>query len=68
MGSTGGATREIRAAKAVCDSCPVEAACLQFAMKTNQESGVWGGKSEEERRRLRASGRPGRWPHLPVIV
>jgi WhiB family redox-sensing transcriptional regulator len=29
--------------------------CLQFAFKTNQESGIWGGTSEDERRRLRKS-------------
>ena len=27
--------------------------CLEFALGTNQESGVWGGLTEEERRRLR---------------
>ena len=27
--------------------------CLDFALATNQESGVWGGTSEEERRKLR---------------
>jgi WhiB family redox-sensing transcriptional regulator len=37
----------------VCDSCPVRAQCLQFALETNQEAGIWGGTSEEERRRLR---------------
>ena len=27
--------------------------CLEFALATNQESGIWGGTSEEERRKLR---------------
>jgi WhiB family redox-sensing transcriptional regulator len=27
--------------------------CLDFALATNQESGVWGATSEEERRKLR---------------
>lgn len=27
--------------------------CLEFAITTNQEYGVWGGTSEEERRVLR---------------
>ena len=28
-------------------------ACLLYALETNQESGVWGGYAEDERRRLR---------------
>ena len=27
--------------------------CLDFALSTNQDSGIWGGTSEEERRMLR---------------
>ncbi len=27
--------------------------CLDFALSTNQDSGVWGGLSEEERRAIR---------------
>ncbi|HVF31754.1 MAG TPA: WhiB family transcriptional regulator, partial [Acidimicrobiales bacterium] len=34
-------------------ACKAQAACLEFALSTNQESGVWGAKSEEERRKLR---------------
>ncbi len=40
-------------AKAVCATCPVRAECLEFALATNQEAGVWGATSEEERRKLR---------------
>ena len=43
----------IDTAKAVCDTCSSKAPCLEFAMITNQDSGVWGGTSEEERRKLR---------------
>lgn len=52
-GSTGVAVDHTQAARAVCESCGVRAACLQFALETNQEAGIWGGTSEEERRRLR---------------
>jgi len=31
----------------------VTSQCLEFALATNQEAGVWGGTTEEERRRLR---------------
>lgn len=52
-GSTGSSIGQIEAAKAVCQSCPVADACLAFALQTNQDAGVWGGKDEDERRRLR---------------
>jgi WhiB family redox-sensing transcriptional regulator len=44
---------EIAAAKAVCDTCPVREACLEFALITRQDDGVWGGLDENERRRVR---------------
>jgi WhiB family redox-sensing transcriptional regulator len=44
---------QIERAKAVCARCQVPAECLQFAMETVQDHGVWGGTSEEERRALR---------------
>ena len=53
IGSTGSALDQIAAAKAVCSLCPAVEACLEFALATNQESGVWGGTSEDERRKLR---------------
>ncbi len=53
MGTTGPAIEQIDTAKAVCDTCSSKAPCLEFAMITNQDSGVWGGTSEEERRKLR---------------
>jgi WhiB family redox-sensing transcriptional regulator len=55
IGTTGPAIEQIEAAKAVCTRCDAQAACLEFALATNQESGVWGGTSEEERRKLRKS-------------
>ena len=53
VGTTGPALEQIAAAKAVCDTCDAKEPCLQFALSTNQDSGVWGGTSEEERRKLR---------------
>ena len=45
-------------AKSVCAGCDVRSECLEWAMSTGQESGVWGGLSEDERRALiRASRR-----------
>ena len=37
----------------MCATCTVQLPCLEFAIETNQDSGVWGGTSEEERRQLR---------------
>jgi WhiB family redox-sensing transcriptional regulator len=42
-------------AKLICNRCEVRKACLEYAMKTRQGFGVWGGKSERERRTLRRS-------------
>ncbi len=53
--STGVAIEEIKAAKAVCQACQVRGECLHFALETNQEAGIWGGTTEDERRRLRQS-------------
>ena len=53
IGSTGTAIDQIREAKAICDCCDSRTDCLEFALASNQESGVWGGATEEERRRLR---------------
>lgn len=59
VGTTGMALDQIGAAKSVCDACPVHGDCLEFAMETNQESGVWGGLTEEERRQVRRGFVPG---------
>ena len=57
--SPGGASqREVRRAKAVCATCPVQAECLAFAVETRQAHGVWGGLGEEELAQLRLSLRP----------
>ena len=53
VGNTGPALEQIERAKAVCGRCPVTEQCLQYALETNQDSGVWGGMSEEERRSLK---------------
>ena len=53
VGTTGNALVQIDRAKEVCDQCPVKVDCLDYALETNQDSGIWGGTSEEERRILR---------------
>src|SRR4028118_796544 len=39
-------------AKAVCQGCPVRAACRSDALDNRGEFGVWGGMTERERRAL----------------
>jgi len=53
VGTTGHALTQIARAKEVCGECPVSMQCLEFALETNQDSGIWGGTSEEERRTMR---------------
>lgn len=42
------------AAKAVCTGCLVKAECLQVGRA--EESGIWGGTSANQRRKIRSSG------------
>lgn len=37
----------------MCARCDVREECLSFALKTNQDIGIWGGVEEEERKILR---------------
>lgn len=53
IGTSGPALLQVKEAKAVCARCPVTEQCLQWALENNQDSGVWGGLDENERRRLR---------------
>ena len=53
IGTTGPAASQVAEAKVVCRRCPVLEPCLEWALDTAQEAGVWGGTSEDERRVLR---------------
>ncbi len=45
------AARE-RRAKAICAGCPVRYECLEYAVRTGEAHGIWGGRNELERRVL----------------
>jgi len=56
IGTTGPAALQVEEAKAVCGRCPSVTDCLQWALDTGQDAGVWGGMSEDERRALKRRG------------
>jgi len=45
--------QQIKTAKEVCRQCNVQVECLNYALITNQDDGIWGGTLESERRKLR---------------
>lgn len=53
IGNTGPAILQIEMAKEVCRRCDVVQTCLDWAIDTGQDAGVWGGLSEDERRGLK---------------
>ena len=53
VGATGIALDQIDAGEGDREVCTVNRECLEFALATNQEAGVWGGTTEDERRKLR---------------
>ena len=60
-GTTGPALQQIDEAKAICARCPVISNCLNFALQTGQDYGIWGGLTAEERRaQIRRHPRPHR--------
>lgn len=69
-GSTAPALLQTEEAKAVCRLCVVPEPCLKWAMETGQDTGVWGGRSESERRALRRRNAPSVAPaelrHAPL--
>ncbi|MGI9603516.1 MAG: WhiB family transcriptional regulator [Acidimicrobiales bacterium] len=39
-------------AQRICATCPVKGPCLEYALRSGIDHGVWGGCSERERRRI----------------
>lgn len=61
IGSSGPAVTQTEEAKSICRACPVQAACLEWALKSGQDHGIWGGLDEHERAATR------RHPEAPVV-
>ncbi|MGW3269057.1 WhiB family transcriptional regulator [Streptomyces sp. NPDC001056] len=53
IGNTGPALLQIDEAKAVCHRCPVLERCASWALEMGEAHGVWGGMSEDDRRRIK---------------
>jgi WhiB family redox-sensing transcriptional regulator len=52
-GTTGRWALRTAQAKAICGRCPVRTQCLEWALDTRQEYGIYGGLTEDERWNLR---------------
>jgi WhiB family redox-sensing transcriptional regulator len=59
-GNTRPALLQLEQAKGVCRRCEVAQTCLEWAIESGQDTGVWGGVSEEERRALKRRNPPSR--------
>jgi WhiB family transcriptional regulator, redox-sensing transcriptional regulator len=57
ISSRGVSTTQITQAKRICAACPVRERCLNFALDTRQEHGIWGGATADERKRMRRRSR-----------
>jgi WhiB family redox-sensing transcriptional regulator len=57
VGATGSALAQTARAIEICNGCPVRAECLEWALDTCQDAGVWGGLGEEDRREIRRARR-----------
>lgn len=54
IGDTGSSTaRQIALAKSACARCTVRTDCLEYALATRADHGIWGGLTEKERVTLR---------------
>ena len=51
-GRGAGTWATVQSAIAVCETCPVVDACLDYAITNRETFGVWGAKSPRDRRRI----------------
>jgi WhiB family redox-sensing transcriptional regulator len=47
-----GSRADERSALALCSTCTVRADCLDHALEVRERFGVWGGTTEQDRRRI----------------
>lgn len=51
----GGGGNTTKAVKEICAACPVQTACLEYALADRDLYGIWGGTTEAERDTLRGA-------------
>lgn len=39
--------------KQICASCPVQADCLEYSIRANEQHGIWAGIARRDRQRIR---------------
>jgi WhiB family transcriptional regulator, redox-sensing transcriptional regulator len=65
------ASKQVARALRICAGCPVRQQCLDFAMRSGEKEGIWGGTTPEERIRVRRARnrRPARqaWQAVPDV-
>jgi WhiB family redox-sensing transcriptional regulator len=44
---------QIEKAKKICSACGAAALCLEYALSTSENQGIWGGLTEDERKALK---------------
>jgi WhiB family redox-sensing transcriptional regulator len=59
------AVKQISLALRICQGCPVRQQCLDFAVRTGEKDGIWGGTTPEQRIRARRAGRARRARNRP---
>jgi WhiB family transcriptional regulator, redox-sensing transcriptional regulator len=50
-----GSGTHYKLARQLCSECPVQDLCLEFALVSEEQFGVWGGLSPRERRMMRVA-------------
>ncbi|WP_151084154.1 WhiB family transcriptional regulator [Nocardioides cynanchi] len=55
VGTRGPAVLQVEEARQVCRRCLVRTQCLEWAIASGPDHGVWGGLDAEERRQLKRS-------------
>lgn len=58
----------VEVARRICATCPMQAPCLEYALRNKIDHGVWGGASERERRRIARRRRLERTPGTAAVA
>lgn len=48
--------KRIQAVQKLCNACPVQQECIEYALSTNEPDGIWGGLTRSARDKMRTKG------------